>query len=550
MVTHAARTPSAAQQQSLPDGWLDGILERIEALHAKGNLDAVRDQAVILAKKHAQTQQRITELCTVQEAQRAKLKAMVAPEHYAVTVTSVERNGSLLAEVAGLGNSRVQVGVHPDVDPAELVVGATAMVSSERNCLLKVTSPTGRWHDVGTFDRYLESSDRILVRDKETLKAVDLAPQLRDTPLKKNDLIGFDGEVSGIAYQRLETPKGEHLFDEHVTDDFSMLGGLDTVIAKIKTCIDFRFRYPHLAEKYALKSKSSILLEGLPGNGKTRLARCCAGYLRQQYPGRPCRFMHVAGSSDYSMWFGEAERRIRERFNAIREAAEDGLVVLFWDEVDAIAKLRGSDHGSGAPDRILNTFLSELDGVIPLANVLILFATNRADTLDPGFVRPGRIDEKIVIPPPNRRAAHAILNCYLGRGLPLAAAHESTDELVTPLLSRLYAPNGMYAKVAQVKLSDGRHLPVAGHQLLSGAMLENVVRIASSQAAVREAETGQEGLTAQDLGLVLETELAATVSLLAPGNVKNYVKSIPQDAQPIAVEPLLIRPASTYTRSS
>ena len=215
--------------------------------------------------------------------------------------------------------------------------------------------------------------------------------------------------------------------------------------------------------------------------------------------------------------------------------------------MDAIAKSRGTDHGSGAPDRVTDTFLSQIDGVVPLSNVVMLFATNRADMLDPGFLRPGRADEKIEIPPPNRRAAQAILHCYLGRGVPLAAA-ASADELVTPLVSRLFAPNGDFAEVARVKLSDGRRLPVAGRQLLSGAMLENVVAVAAQQAAVREAQTGQEGLTDADLALALEADLVAAVSILAPGNVKSYVKTIPQDAQPIAVDPMLTAPSSTFTR--
>jgi SpoVK/Ycf46/Vps4 family AAA+-type ATPase len=168
--------------------------------------------------------------------------------------------------------------------------------------------------------------------------------------------------------------------------------------------------------------------------------------------------------------------------------------------------------------------------------------------LDPGFLRPGRTDETIEIPPPGRRAAQAILRCYLGRGLPLAASHVSAEELVAALVSRLFSPNGAYVKVAEVKLSDGRRLPVAGRHLVSGAMLENLVAVAAQQAAVREAETGQVGLTEQDLTLALESELVAGVSLLAPGNVKSYVKSIPQDAQPIAVDRLLTSPSSAFTR--
>ena len=355
--------------------------------------------------------------------------------------------------------------------------------------------------------------------------------------------------MAGLAYERLETPKSEHLFDENVSDDFAQLGGLEQEVARIKRHIDFRFKFPELASKYALKNQCGILLKGVPGNGKTRIARCCAGYVRRLFPDHPCRFMHVAGSADYNKWFGETEQKLIERFNAVREAAADGLVIMFFDEVDAIARRRGSDHGSGAPDRILNTFLSQLDGIVPLSNVIIIFATNRADTLDPGLLRPGRIDEKIEIPTPNRRATEAILRCYIEKDLPLtkAATGDSIDQWISRLLSRIFAPNGCYSEVAQVKLSDGRRLPVAGRQLISGAMLENVVVVAAQQAAVRETETGQEGLCEEDLAQAFESELIMAVSLLAPGNVKSYVNSIPQDAQPIAVDALL-KPSVSFVQ--
>jgi proteasome-associated ATPase len=547
MTTQTALAASRNRRKDSPDMSLDTLRDRIKTLHRKKNLDGVRDEAIQLLSMVELMQEKTDELAVHYETLRTKLEAMTAPEHYAVTITGVAMNGKLMVEVAGLGNARVQVAVHPDVDPEILQVGAAAVVSREKNCLLRVTAAMGRWNDVGTFERYLDSPHRILVRDRETLLAVDLAHGLRDTVLKKGDTLGFDRDVAGLAYERLESPTSDHLFDENVTDDFAQLGGLESEIAYVKEAVDFQLRYPDLAEKYALKSKCGILLQGPPGNGKTRIARCTAGYVRQLFPDLPCRFMHVSGASDYSMWFGETERKIVERFDAVREAAADGIVVMLWDEVDAVARRRGTDHGSGAPDRILNTFLAQLDGVVPLKNVVMLFATNRSDTLDAAFLRPGRTDQKIEIPPPNRRAAASILRSYLGRGLPLAAANDS-DVLVAAIVSRLFAPNGDYAEVAQVKLSDGRRLPVAGRDLLSGAMLENVVSLAARHAAVREAESGQEGLSEQDLATVLQDQIAGAASLLTRENVTSYVKSIPQDAQPIAVESLLTSSTSTFMR--
>jgi len=548
MASRTARNMPPADRPDLAGTSADETRERIQWFYGKKNLDALRDEAVTLANRVELTQHQIQKLGVLQEALRAKLEAVTAHEHYSVVITGIERNGRLVAEVAGLGQGRVQVAVHPEIDPEKLIVGATGLVTSSRNCLLKLTAAPGRWKDVATFEKYLDSPHRALVRDRETQIAVDLAHGLRDKTLTKGDLIGFDREV-GLAYERLEAPRADHLFDEQVTDDFSQLGGLDCEIARIKQHIDFRFRFPKIAARYALKSKCGILLKGVPGNGKTRIARCCAGYVRQIFPDRPCRFMHVAGSSDYSMWFGDSEQKIIARFKAASEASRDGLVVMFWDEADAIAKRRGTDYGSGAPDRVLNTLLSQIDGIVSLNNVILIFATNRADMLDPGLLRPGRVDEKIEIPAPNRRAVQAILRCYLDRGLPLADSEANVDDLIAPLVSRLFAPNGEFAEVAQVNLNDGRRLRVAGRQLLSGALLENVVHVAAQAAAVREAETGDEGLTEEDLAVALENEMVSAVALLAPGNVKNYVKAIPQDAQPIAVNPLLTSTTSTYFRT-
>ena len=525
------------------------VRQSIQHFAGTSDVDGLRDEAVKLVNQFEVVDRQFQKLSAGQSALREKMNALLAHEHYSVVITGVECNGKVTAEVAGLGHSRIRVAVHPDVDAEQLQVGATALVARERNCVLQVTATQPQWRDTGTFERYLDDPSRILLRDRESLHAVDLAHRLRDTPLKKGDLIGYDREVAGIAYERIEAPKSEHLFDENVTDDFSMLGGLDAEVSRIKRHIDFRFRHPHLAQKYGLKNRCGILMQGTPGNGKTKLARCCAGYVRQLFPDRPCRFMHIAGSSDYNMWFGQTEQRIIERFNAVRDAAADSLVVMFWDEIDAIGKNRGTDLSSGAPDRILNTLLSQIDGVVPLSNVIILYATNRPDILDPGLLRPGRIDEKIEVPTPNRRAAAAILHCYLQANRPLAGDHESVEALAGPLLSRLFTPNGQFAEVARVKLNDGRRLPVKGSALLSGALLENVVNTAAQQAAVREADTGEEGITEDDLQIALEDEIISAVSLLAPGNVKSYVKSIPQDAQPIAVESLLNARASAYIRS-
>ena len=157
MATRAARSQRALNSLIPSADIPEETTKRIQFFYGKGNIDAVCNEALTLAGKLEQTQEHVQHLAVCQDALREKLEAVMAHEHYAVTITGVERNGSVVAEVAGLGNSRVQVGVHPDVDPEELLVGASALVSRERNCLLKVTAATSRWSDVATFEKYLDS---------------------------------------------------------------------------------------------------------------------------------------------------------------------------------------------------------------------------------------------------------------------------------------------------------------------------------------------------------------------------------------------------------
>jgi proteasome-associated ATPase len=538
MPTRVAANSAPAERNDRPGGSPQEAREKLEWYKGEKNVDALCNEALAAVNECELKDKYNAALKALNQKLREETDALTAYEHYAVVITDVERNGSTQVEVAGLRPGRVQIAVSPKVDPRALVKGATGYVSREGNCLLAVTARKTRWTNVGTFEDYV-GADRILLRDRETLIVVDVAHHLKGVPLKKGDQVGFDRDMAGMAYERLDTPKGDHMFDENVTDDFALLGGLDKQIALIKQHIEFRVHFPALTAKYALKSRSGILLWGLPGNGKTRIGRCCAGHVRKLFPNRPCRFMHVSGSADYNMWFGESERRLRERFSAIREAAKDGLVIVLWDEIDAVARRRGSDHGSTVSDRILNTLLSEIDGVLPLSNVLLLLTSNRPETVDPSLLRPGRTDVKIEIPSPNHRGAEAILRGYISGRIPLNAAHGGPDEVIRPLLSRLYVPNGEYAEVARVKLSDGRRMPVAGRELVSGAMLENVVSVAAQSAAAREAKGGAEGVLEEDLTGALAVEMVGAVSLLTPSTVKNYVKSIPQDSQPIAIESLL-----------
>jgi len=153
------------------------------------------------------------------------------------------------------------------------------------------------------------------------------------------------------------------------------------------------------------------LFYGPPGCGKTLLAKAIANECQ-------ANFISIKGPELLTMWFGESEANVREIFDKARAASP---CVLFFDELDAIAKSRGSSLGDagGAGDRVINQILTEMDGMGAKKNVFIIGATNRPDIIDSAILRPGRLDQLIYIPLPDLKSRMAILKATL-RNSPIA----------------------------------------------------------------------------------------------------------------------------------
>lgn len=497
-----------------------------------------------LAKENVALHQTLNEAKLLHDQLSEKLDALCAPEQYPAVITAVHGVDSRKVEVFA-ANFTVEVAVHPDVPEERLRIGARGLLTRERNCLVEVDGMCPRWHEVGTFEGLDGSPTRLLLRHLEHLVVVTASDELSKTALQKGDLVGFD-VGSRLAYARVQPPGAEDLFFEDTPSDrFDELGGLDRQITLLSDAVLFNLMHPDKAARYRLPERQGILLVGPPGNGKTKLVRCLARFIAEQTPGGKCRFMAISGSSDYSMYLGQSEQRIIARFDAARKLAlADGRpVVIFFDEIDAIGRRRGMDYGSTAPDRILSTILSQIDGIQQIRHLFVVGATNRADVLDPGLTRPGRFGNIVHIPPPNRTGARAILQRYLSQDLPVAG---DRNELVETLLSCIYSPNGPYSALAQVKLRDGRQMAVSGRDIVSGAILEDFVRSACVTAAKREVETGLEGVTEDDLFTALDGAIGNVTRLLTPANVRCYLSRLPQDVDPVAVD--ILHRISTGTR--
>jgi len=188
------------------------------------------------------------------------------------------------------------------------------------------------------------------------------------------------------------------------------IGGLEKVKQKLREAVELPFRKPEIFESAGIRPTKGILLFGPPGTGKTLLAKAAATESE-------ANFIAVRGPELLSKWVGESERGIREIFRKARQSAP---CIVFFDEIDAIAPVRGSRLGdSGVTERMVNQLLTEMDGIQSLKNVVVIGATNRLDIIDPALLRPGRFDQVIYIPPPDVEARYQIFQIHT-RKMPLA----------------------------------------------------------------------------------------------------------------------------------
>jgi transitional endoplasmic reticulum ATPase len=189
------------------------------------------------------------------------------------------------------------------------------------------------------------------------------------------------------------------------------IGGLEGVKKELQEVVQYPVLYPELYKKYGMQPSRGVLFYGPPGCGKTLLAKAIANECQ-------ANFISIKGPELLTMWFGESEANVREIFDKARGAAP---CVLFFDELDSIARARGSSNGDagGASDRVINQILTEMDGMGAKKNVFIIGATNRPDIIDPAIMRPGRLDQLIYIPLPDLKSRLQIFKATL-RKSPLA----------------------------------------------------------------------------------------------------------------------------------
>src|SRR5256885_1347593 len=306
----------------------------------------------------------------------------------------------------------------------------------------------------------------------------------------------------------------------------------------LKPAVEPPYLYADYYKEHKLTPPKGVLLYGPPGCGKTMIAKAVANNLAEKISekrGEKIKgyFLNIKGPELLNKYVGETERKIREIFQKAKEKAnEDVPVVVFFDEMDALFRTRGTGISSDVETTIVPQLLAEIDGVEGLKNVIVIGASNRQDLIDPASLRPGRLDVKIKIERPDQGAASDIFHKYLTTEIPIAASvtgqhrgdmQVAIDTMIVATIEAMYSLSEEN-RFLEVTYANGDKEVLYFKDFSSGAMIESVVRRAKKLALKRYIGNGEKGITTDDLITAVREEFKENEDLPNTTNPDDWAK--------------------------
>jgi proteasome-associated ATPase len=447
---------------------------------------------------------------------------------------------------------KVKVNLHPSIKAETLKPGQELVLNEGLN-VVEVAGYEIQG-DVVILKEMLEEGRAVVTLRADEDKVGIVADPLRSVKLKVGDHILMDGK-SGYLLEKLPKSEVEDLALEEVPDiNYEDIGGLTTQIEAIKDAVELPYLYADYYREHQLRPPKGVLLYGPPGCGKTMIAKAVANNLAQKISekrGEKVKgfFLNIKGPELLNKYVGETERKIREIFVKAREkAAEDVPVIVFFDEMDALFRTRGSGISSDVETTIVPQLLAEIDGVEHLRNVIVVGASNRQDLIDPAILRPGRLDVKVKIERPDAAAAVDIFNKYLTADLPI---HESElsqnggdtqatiDRMIAAAVEEMYNLEEEN-RFLEVTYANGDKEVLYFKDFSSGAMIESVVRRAKKLALKRYIQTSAKGINLEDVLNAVREEFKENEDLPNTTNPDDWAKIAGKKGERIVyVKPLM-----------
>ena len=407
-----------------------------------------------------------------------------------------------------VGSRRMIVPIAANVNAARLTPGSSVLMNE--NMVLVEQRDTDTLGTVRTVRQVLHDGRLIVTDGGGNPTAVRCASALAHEVCASGRRVIIDASGRFAVELLPEEDDVDLVLEEVPNVTFADIGGLEHQIDRIRDAVQLPFLHRSLYERYDLKAPKGVLLYGPPGNGKTMIAKAVAHALSEGFGKGAGVFLSVKGPELLNKFVGESERLIRQIFKRARERAADGRpVIVFIDEMDSLLRTRGSGVSSDMETTIVPQFLSELDGVESLDNVMVIGASNRVDMIDPAVLRPGRLDVKIRVDRPNSSQAASIVQHYLTNDLPLEPGMDAQD--LSKVLVRDIYTRSSRRRLCDVCDDQSQWSSIFLADVVSGAMLKNIVDRAKTKAVKASIESGSAvALTADMLGSAVDDEFYET----------------------------------------
>jgi proteasome-associated ATPase len=457
-------------------------------------------------------------------------KLCAPPSTYGVYLAANEDNTvTILSQ-----GRKVKVNLHPSLKADALKPGQELILNEGLNVIEAAGYEIQG--EVVILKEQLDAERALVTLRADEEKVGIIAEPLRSLRLKTGDHLLLDAK-SGYLLEKLPKSEVEDLTLEEVPDiGYDDIGGLGEQIESIKDAVELPYLYADYYKEHKLTPPKGVLLYGPPGCGKTMIAKAVANNLAEKISekrGEKIKgfFLNIKGPELLNKYVGETERKIREIFLKAKEkAAEDVPVIVFFDEMDALFRTRGTGISSDVETTIVPQLLAEIDGVEGLKNVIVIGASNRQDLIDPAILRPGRLDVKIKIERPDRGAAADIFAKYLTADIPFAESETRGGDAAAAIPPMIAATvEAMYSlseenRFLEVTYANGDKEVLYFKDFSSGAMIESVVRRAKKLALKRYIGGGQKGIMVDDLLTAVREEFKENEDLPNTTNPDDWAK--------------------------